>query len=83
MNPEKTYSIGDTSSLTGVSAKQLRNWEVCNYIQVPLRITCGDRAYRRYTEAHIKFIKSIKKYLDQGFTLRAATEKAKKGDSHK
>ena len=40
------------------------------------RLVCGDRAYRRYTQAQINLIARIKEYQDQGFTLSAAAKKA-------
>ena len=73
---EKTYSIGDTSRITNVSQRKLRAWEG-KYIPEPDRIVCGERAYRRYTQAQINLITQIKKYQDQGFTLAAAAQKAK------
>jgi DNA-binding transcriptional MerR regulator len=72
---DKTYSIGDASKITGVSQRKLRSWEG-KYIPEPERLVCGDRAYRRYTQAQINLIARIKKYQDQGFTLSAAAKKA-------
>lgn len=72
---EKTYSIGDASRITGVSQRQLRAWEG-KHIPQPDRIVCGERAYRRYTQAQINLITRIKKFQDQGFTLKAAAKKA-------
>ena len=76
---EKTYSIGDASILSGgVSQRKLRSWEG-KYIPKPERIVCGERAYRRYTQAQINLIARIKEYQDQGFTLSAAAKKANDG----
>lgn len=75
-NFEKTYSIGDASRITGISQRKLRSWEG-KYIPEPDRIVCGERAYRRYTQAQINLITQIKKYQDQGYTLSAAAKKAK------
>ena len=72
---EKTYSIGDASRITSVSQRKLRSW-VGKHIPKPERIVCGDRAYRRYTQAQINLISKIKEYQDQGFTLSAAAKKA-------
>ena len=71
-----TFSIGDTSKITGVSQKKLRSWEGKS-IPEPERIICGDRAYRRYPQEQIKLITRIKGYQDQGFTLSAAAQKAR------
>ena len=72
---ETTFSIGDASRITGVSQRQLRAWEG-KYIPQPDRLICGERAYRRYTQAQINLIKRIKAFQDQGFTLKAAAQKA-------
>jgi len=74
-NFEKTYSIGDASRMTGVSQRKLRSWEG-KYIPEPERLVCGERAYRRYTQAEIDLIRSIREYQDQGFTLSVAAKKA-------
>jgi len=76
MQRYKTLGIGEASSQTKVSERQLRHWEEAGYIQ-PEKVVCGDRAYRRYTEKDIVLIKKIKSYLDQGFKLYVAVEKAK------
>ena len=72
----KTYSIGDAAKMTNVSQKQLRHWEG-RYIDQPMRDICGERHYRRYTEVEVKIIGEIKKLIDQGFTLRAASKMAR------
>jgi len=73
---EKTFSIGDASRTTSVSQRQLRAWEG-KHIPQPERLICGERAYRRYTQAQINLIKRIKAFQDQGFTLKAAAQKAR------
>jgi DNA-binding transcriptional MerR regulator len=77
-NFEKTYSIGDASRMTGVSQRKLRSWEG-KYIPEPERLVCGERAYRRYTQAEIDLIRGIRVYQDQGFTLSVAAKKANDG----
>ena len=72
---ETTFSIGDASRMTGVSQRKLRSWEG-KYIPEPERLVCGERAYRRYTQAEIDLIRGIREYQDQGFTLSAAAKKA-------
>jgi DNA-binding transcriptional MerR regulator len=73
---EKTKSTADASKITGFTPRQLRSHEAKGYISEPERITCGDIQYRRYTPQHITEIKRFKNYLDQGFTLAAASKKA-------
>jgi DNA-binding transcriptional MerR regulator len=74
-----TFSIGDTAEMAGVSQRQIRDWEARGYIPKAQRLICGDRAYRRFSMEQIDIIKKIKDYQDQGFTLQAATRKAKQG----
>ena len=74
---ERTFSIGDAEKLTGVSQRMLRAWEG-RHIPVQERIVCGERAYRRYTQDQIDLITKIKEYQDQGYTLKMASEKARK-----
>ena len=75
---KKNYGIGETAKMTEVTQKQLRNWEQYGHIPEPERIICGVRSYRRYSKELIEFILSIKGYQDQGFTLSASAEFAKK-----
>ncbi len=75
ISKDKTYSIGDASRITGVSQRKLRSWEG-KYIPEPERIVCGERAYRRYTQAQIDLIRRIHEHQSQGFTLFAAAQKA-------
>jgi DNA-binding transcriptional MerR regulator len=66
---EITYSTGETEKLTGASQKQIRYWECWGYISDPIeRNICGDIAYRRFTPSQVELIRSIKRYLDQGYT---------------
>ena len=58
---ETTFSIGDASRMTGVSQRKLRSWEG-KYIPEPERLVCGERAYRRYTQAEIDLIRDIRVY---------------------
>jgi DNA-binding transcriptional MerR regulator len=68
-----TYSIGDTSKMTVVTQKQIRNWEYRGYIEEAERNVCGERAYRRFTPDQVNVIREIKAYLDKGFTLAYAS----------
>ena len=69
MNKHNVLSIGDTARLTGVSQKQIRHWEGRGYIPPAMRVVCGKRAYRYFSEGQVEQIKAIKALLDQGFTL--------------
>ena len=72
-----SLSISDASRETGLSQKQLRTYESRGYISTPVKITCGKISYRRYTNRHIAEIKAFKNYVDEGFTLQAASKKVK------
>ena len=73
MNNKKTYSIGEASAITGISKRQLRNWEG-KHIPEPLRITVGGRSHRRYTSTDIQMLKEIKEQMVNGLTLPAAAK---------
>ena len=75
-NSTKNYSIGDTAKMTGVTQKQIRNWEAKGYISEATRVVSGERAYRRFSQDQIEIIQKINDYLDEGFTLQAAVKKA-------
>lgn len=72
-----TVSIGEAARQTGASIKQIRNWADIGIIDPPDRVQCGERAYRQYSQADMETIKSIKGYLDEGYTLQTAGQKAK------
>ena len=75
---QKTFSIGDTAKIAGVSQKQLRHWEARGYISLPIRVVCGQRAYRHYTEKQVNQIKALKRLMDEGYALPFASRMAKK-----
>jgi DNA-binding transcriptional MerR regulator len=75
-NQAQNFSIGDTAKMTGATQKQIRNWEAQGHIPKADRVKSGDRAYRRFTLRHIEMISQIKAFLDEGYTLSAAAQKA-------
>jgi DNA-binding transcriptional MerR regulator len=62
--------------MTGVTQKQIRNWEAKGYIPEANRVVSGIRAYRRFTLPQVENIRRIKAYLDEGYTLSAAAQRA-------
>lgn len=75
---QKTFSIGDVANkFTGVTARQLRNWEDCGYLGKVERVVCGKRAYRRYNLKQVNLIEKIQEHLDQGYKLKMAAQKAR------
>ena len=73
------FSIGAASKMTGVTRKQIRNWEARGFISEAYRVVCGERAYRYFTAKQIEIIRTIKSYLDQGYTLAHASKMARNG----
>lgn len=76
MKKEKHFSINEAARICGVTAKQIRNWELKNYIPKAARIECGERSYREFTESDLRLIGKIGSYLKQGFNLSAAARKS-------
>ncbi len=74
---QTTYTIKEAARVSGVSEKKIRHWESKKYIPEAQRIICGERTFRQYTESDFALLSQIKKFLDQGFTLTAAAEKAR------
>ena len=74
---QKTYTIKEAARVSGVSEKKIRHWESKGYIPKAQRIICGERTFRQYTERDFGLIALIRGYLDEGYTLTAAAEKAR------
>jgi DNA-binding transcriptional MerR regulator len=73
---DQTVTIGEAAKLCGVTVKQIRHWQSRGYIPEPQRIVCGERAYRQFRQEELEIIKTIKSYLDDGFQLSRAAQKA-------
>ena len=73
---EKIFSIGEAARMCGVTTKQIHHWEEKGYIPEPQRVVCGERSYRKYGQDDLEIIKRIARYLDTGYTLAVAAEKA-------
>jgi DNA-binding transcriptional MerR regulator len=73
---KNTLSISDAAVQTGLSQKQLREYEAKGFINEPVKIRCGVVQYRRYTPEHLEEIKTFVKYFNQGFRLNIAASKA-------
>ena len=74
---EKTFTIGQIAQITGVTPKQLRFWEREDYLKDVEYLSCGRMHHRRYTQAHIDMVKSIKALMECGYTLRGAVKMAR------
>jgi len=73
---KNSISISDASAETGLSQKQLREYEAKGYINKPIKVRCGSISYRYFSPEHIREIKIFAKYKSQGFTLPVASIKA-------
>ena len=71
-----SLSISDAAIQTGLSQKQLREYQEKGYINEPIKIRCGSVIYRRYSPEHIREIKIFVKYKNQGYKLPIAASKA-------
>ncbi|MGM0238201.1 MerR family transcriptional regulator [Enterococcus sp. AZ103] len=65
--------ISELSKMTEVSPRQLRYWEEKGYIE---SIDTENKGNRRYRLPVVVKVEMIKSYLDEGFTLTTAVEKA-------
>ena len=73
----KKYFIGDVSDMTGATKRQLRLWEERGYIPPSTRLECGEKSYRQYDVEMVDQIRRVKKYVDDGYTLKVAARKAR------
>ena len=73
---KNSVSISDASTETGLSQKQLREYEAKGYINEPIKVRCGSISYRYFSPEHIRQINIFAKYKNQGFTLPIAAIKA-------
>ncbi|EEI70859.1 MerR family transcriptional regulator [Lentilactobacillus hilgardii] len=64
--------IGDVENATGVSQTKLRYWERKGYI----KSAQGKGQNRKFTYGTLMKVYQMKMYLDQGYTLAMAAEKA-------
>lgn len=65
--------IGEVSEITGVPTRKIRYWEKKGIIQS----TTESGKNRRFDYKNIKKILLMKELLDEGYTLKAASEKVK------
>ncbi|MGX7173998.1 MerR family transcriptional regulator [Enterococcus ratti] len=72
-NDQLVVGISELSEIVGVSPRQLRYWEQKNFIHSVADDTNCPRKYRLPTVIKVEI---IKKYLDEGYTLTKAAEKA-------
>ncbi|MBF8807331.1 MAG: MerR family transcriptional regulator [Enterococcus lacertideformus] len=72
-NDHLLVGISELSEIVGVSPRQLRYWEQKEFIRsVAADMNCP----RKYQLPTVIKVEIIKKYLDEGYTLTKAAEKA-------
>ncbi len=76
---EEMVSIGEAASMCEMSVRRVRYLSDQGYITEPFKSISGEICYRLYTMDHIGQIKQIKAFQDEGYTLKAAVIKSKKG----
>ena len=74
----KTFSISEVSQMSGVSKNRIREWHEKGLLHGVEMITVGNRLHRRFTHSTTELIVRIREYLEQGYVLTVAAEKARK-----
>lgn len=69
-----TLGIGDVARATGITQSKLRYWESKGYIQSH---SVTDNSNRKFTYKTILQVQLIKSYLDDGYTLTSAVQRAR------
>ena len=68
------FFISDISKITGIPQKTIRNWE--KFLGPVDRLPCGKMKYRYYTKKQLNLIKKAKEFIDEGYCLKVAFQKA-------
>jgi DNA-binding transcriptional MerR regulator len=58
-----------------ISLRQLYYWELKGVIH-PKVITQGSREFKRYSENDLETLRRVKEFIDQGYTLNSALQRA-------
>ena len=60
------------AKLVGISLRQLYYWVNVLHVVHPQVDVHGCRAFRRFTEADVARLRTMKSHVDEGYTVRAA-----------
>ncbi len=63
-----------------ISLRQLYYWELKGIIK-PKSVLMGSREFKRYSDQDLHVLKKVKSFLDEGYTLARAIQKANKNSS--
>ncbi|MBN1348029.1 MerR family transcriptional regulator [candidate division KSB1 bacterium] len=77
MQDGKYFSSSEITRKLDISLRQLYYWELKGIVK-PHLITMGSREFKRYSNKDFEILQTIKYYLDQGYTLSSAVQKANK-----
>lgn len=58
-----------------ISLRQLYYWELKGVVK-PKVVTQGSREFKRYSENDLEILRRVKEYIDQGYTLNSALQRA-------
>jgi len=66
----------------GISLRQLYHWVNVFQVVKPRQRQCGMRVFKGFTCEDIECLKGVKQMIDQGYTLRAAVNRALSKQNH-
>ena len=75
MNDQGWMTSSQITRQLEISVRQLYYWELKGIVQ-PQLITMGSREFKRYSKEDVEVLKQVKIFLDEGYTLTKAMEKA-------
>lgn len=68
-------SSSDVIRRLDISLRQLYYWELKGVVK-PKVVTQGSREFKRYSENDLEVLRRVKDYIDQGYTLNSALQRA-------
>ena len=75
MNDQGWMTSSQITNQLEISVRQLYYWELKGIVE-PQLITMGSREFKRYSKEDVEVLKQVKNFLDEGYTLAKAMEKA-------
>lgn len=63
-----------------ISLRQLYYWELKGIVK-PKSVLMGSRQFKRYSNQDVQTLKRVKNFLDEGYTLARAIQKANKNNN--
>ncbi|RKY80301.1 hypothetical protein DRQ12_01445 [candidate division KSB1 bacterium] len=75
MNNKRLLTSTEVTRKLNISLRQLYYWELKGIIK-PRAVMMGSRQFKRYTPHDVETLQKIKEFLDEGYTLSRAIEKA-------